>query len=304
MSNDCLPKQPTEKEVEQINKQVQEEKGIHKEAGLISKKEGGSLFLFDRMVLRYFRKDGHNWRKKKHGKTVKEAHEKLNIQKILTSITSSSISPSPPFALKIATRFVAVLASLPFLLLFCLSCCSPLSLTVLLAMLLEASNDISLTSSGQCVSHVVSSQDNSSESKLRYLLDSSEYVLTFGCPDGRIFLPEGLLDRSEIPSYLTGEVPRDYLELLTNALDHENWSLVQFLMSSSYSGYGTFSLQQVKKFTNVLEKIMYDLRKGSLRGLEEGGTAKEIEFKLYYFCIFFQYLVLEFELEIYFAFKY
>ncbi|KAF5752102.1 calmodulin-binding transcription activator 3-like isoform X1 [Tripterygium wilfordii] len=38
---------------------------------------GGSLFLFDRKVLRYFRKDGHCWRKKKDGKTVKEAHEKL-----------------------------------------------------------------------------------------------------------------------------------------------------------------------------------------------------------------------------------
>jgi hypothetical protein len=38
---------------------------------------GGSLFLFDRKVLRYFRKDGHNWRKKRDGKTVKEAHERL-----------------------------------------------------------------------------------------------------------------------------------------------------------------------------------------------------------------------------------
>ncbi|CAA6665029.1 unnamed protein product [Spirodela intermedia] len=28
-------------------------------------------------ILRYFRKDGHNWRKKKDNKTVKEAHEKL-----------------------------------------------------------------------------------------------------------------------------------------------------------------------------------------------------------------------------------
>ncbi|KAI7979312.1 Beta-1,3-galactosyltransferase 7, partial [Camellia lanceoleosa] len=37
----------------------------------------GSLFLFDRKVLRYFGKDGHNWRKKKDGKTVKEAHERL-----------------------------------------------------------------------------------------------------------------------------------------------------------------------------------------------------------------------------------
>lgn len=37
----------------------------------------GSLFLFDRKILRYFRKDGHRWRKKKDGKTIKEAHEKL-----------------------------------------------------------------------------------------------------------------------------------------------------------------------------------------------------------------------------------
>ncbi|ESQ31470.1 hypothetical protein EUTSA_v10003564mg [Eutrema salsugineum] len=42
----------------------------------------GSLFLFDRKVLRYFRKDGHNWRKKKDGKTVKEAHEKLKVGRI------------------------------------------------------------------------------------------------------------------------------------------------------------------------------------------------------------------------------
>uniref|UniRef100_A0A1D1ZLF8 Calmodulin-binding transcription activator 3 n=1 Tax=Anthurium amnicola TaxID=1678845 RepID=A0A1D1ZLF8_9ARAE len=42
----------------------------------------GSLFLFDRKVLRYFRKDGHNWRKKKDGKTVKEAHERLKVGSI------------------------------------------------------------------------------------------------------------------------------------------------------------------------------------------------------------------------------
>ncbi|XP_020960291.1 uncharacterized protein LOC110263415 [Arachis ipaensis] len=41
-----------------------------------------------------------------------------------------------------------------------------------------------------------------------------------------------------------------------------------------------------------------------LRGLEEGGTVKDLGFKLYYFCIFFQFLVLEFELEIYFVSEY
>ncbi|TYG51016.1 hypothetical protein ES288_D10G222500v1 [Gossypium darwinii] len=39
----------------------------------------GSLYLFDRKTIRYFRKDGHDWRKKKDGKTVREAHEKLKI---------------------------------------------------------------------------------------------------------------------------------------------------------------------------------------------------------------------------------
>ncbi|XP_042015501.1 calmodulin-binding transcription activator 2-like isoform X1 [Salvia splendens] len=42
----------------------------------------GSLFLFDRKVLRYFRKDGHNWRKKNDGKTVKEAHERLKAGRV------------------------------------------------------------------------------------------------------------------------------------------------------------------------------------------------------------------------------
>ncbi|BAT77003.1 hypothetical protein VIGAN_01508200 [Vigna angularis var. angularis] len=39
----------------------------------------GSVFLFNRKALRYFRKDGHRWRKKKGGKTVREAHEKLKV---------------------------------------------------------------------------------------------------------------------------------------------------------------------------------------------------------------------------------
>ncbi|XP_057992109.1 calmodulin-binding transcription activator 5 isoform X2 [Hevea brasiliensis] len=35
--------------------------------------------LFDRKKLRNFRKDGHNWKKKNDGKTVKEAHEHLKV---------------------------------------------------------------------------------------------------------------------------------------------------------------------------------------------------------------------------------
>ncbi|XP_068476459.1 calmodulin-binding transcription activator 4 isoform X3 [Phaseolus vulgaris] len=39
----------------------------------------GSLFLFNKRVLRFFRKDGHNWRKKRDGRTVGEAHERLKV---------------------------------------------------------------------------------------------------------------------------------------------------------------------------------------------------------------------------------
>lgn len=41
---------------------------------------GGSLFLFNRKTLRFFRKDGHSWRKKADGKTVRETHEKLKVR--------------------------------------------------------------------------------------------------------------------------------------------------------------------------------------------------------------------------------
>ncbi|XP_065873672.1 calmodulin-binding transcription activator 4 [Euphorbia lathyris] len=44
-----------------------------------NKPTGGSLFLFNKRVLRFFRRDGHNWRKKKDGRTVGEAHERLKV---------------------------------------------------------------------------------------------------------------------------------------------------------------------------------------------------------------------------------
>ncbi|CAI9753168.1 unnamed protein product [Fraxinus pennsylvanica] len=43
----------------------------------------GSLLLFDRKVLRHFRKDGYNWMKKRDGKTVREANEKLKVGRIV-----------------------------------------------------------------------------------------------------------------------------------------------------------------------------------------------------------------------------
>ncbi|CAN8269205.1 unnamed protein product [Cochlearia groenlandica] len=39
----------------------------------------GRIILFDRKMLRNFRKDGHNWKKKKDGRTIKEAHEHLKV---------------------------------------------------------------------------------------------------------------------------------------------------------------------------------------------------------------------------------
>ncbi|KAG0449472.1 hypothetical protein HPP92_027344, partial [Vanilla planifolia] len=41
-----------------------------------------------------------------------------------------------------------------------------------------------------------------------------------------------------------GLLATDYLEPLSVALENENWSLVQPLLSSSYVGYGTSSLKQ------------------------------------------------------------
>ncbi|KAL4273381.1 hypothetical protein GQ457_13G023910 [Hibiscus cannabinus] len=41
--------------------------------------KSGTIVLFDRKMFRNFRKDGHIWKKKKDGKTVKEAHEHLKV---------------------------------------------------------------------------------------------------------------------------------------------------------------------------------------------------------------------------------
>ncbi|PKI76989.1 hypothetical protein CRG98_002492 [Punica granatum] len=45
---------------------------------------GGSLYLFNKRVNRFFRRDGHNWRKKKDQRTVGEAHERLKVGNVET----------------------------------------------------------------------------------------------------------------------------------------------------------------------------------------------------------------------------
>ena len=44
---------------------------------------GGSLFLYDRVNVKYFRNDGHEWRKKGDGKAVRETHEKLKLDQVV-----------------------------------------------------------------------------------------------------------------------------------------------------------------------------------------------------------------------------
>jgi hypothetical protein len=56
---------------------------------------GGTLFLYDRKVVRFFRLDGHNWRKKNDNKTVRETHEKLKVQ--YSCHNYSSIHSEEPF---------------------------------------------------------------------------------------------------------------------------------------------------------------------------------------------------------------
>uniref|UniRef100_A0A0D9V9P4 CG-1 domain-containing protein n=1 Tax=Leersia perrieri TaxID=77586 RepID=A0A0D9V9P4_9ORYZ len=46
------------------------------------KPASGAWFLFNRRVLRYFRNDGYEWRKKKNGKTIAEAHERLKVDNV------------------------------------------------------------------------------------------------------------------------------------------------------------------------------------------------------------------------------
>ncbi|XVF28927.1 hypothetical protein REPUB_Repub15cG0075000 [Reevesia pubescens] len=62
-----------------------------------------------------------------------------------------------------------------------------------------------------------------------------------------------------------GFLATEYLEPLAIALDNEKWSLVQLLMSSSYTGYGTSSLQQ--DATEIDQLISYLINKENSDGV-------------------------------------
>ncbi|KAL5724854.1 hypothetical protein ACHQM5_008065 [Ranunculus cassubicifolius] len=45
----------------------------------VQKPTSGSLFLYNKRITRFFRNDGHSWRKKNVGKSVREGHERLKV---------------------------------------------------------------------------------------------------------------------------------------------------------------------------------------------------------------------------------
>lgn len=77
-----------------------------------------------------------------------------------------------------------------------------------------------------------------------------------------------------------GFLATDYLEPLAIALDKEKWSLVQFLLSSSYSGYGTSSLRKDAKELDRL--ISYLINKEDSEGVVLLGHSTGCQDIVYY----------------------
>ncbi|CAF2341318.1 hypothetical protein HID58_038925 [Brassica napus] len=77
-----------------------------------------------------------------------------------------------------------------------------------------------------------------------------------------------------------GLLATDYLEPLAIALDKEKWSLVQLLMSSSYSGFGTSSLKQDAQEIDQL--VSYLINKENSEGVVLLGHSTGCQDIVYY----------------------
>ncbi|RXH99942.1 hypothetical protein DVH24_030433 [Malus domestica] len=74
--------------------------------------------------------------------------------------------------------------------------------------------------------------------KAKAVAPADEELAKWYGPDRRIFLPSGLLDRSEIPEYLTGEVPGEYQAY---ELIHARWAMLGaagFIIPEAFNKFG------------------------------------------------------------------
>ncbi|XWS13559.1 hypothetical protein CRYUN_Cryun36dG0047400 [Craigia yunnanensis] len=79
-----------------------------------------------------------------------------------------------------------------------------------------------------------------------------------------------------------GFLATEYLEPLAIALDNEKWSLVQLLLSSSYTGYGTSSLQQ--DAMEIDQLISYLINKENSEGVVLLGHSTGCQDIVHYMC--------------------
>ncbi|KAK0593968.1 hypothetical protein LWI29_023545 [Acer saccharum] len=96
--------------VDELDDRNHEKYQLNQEAP--QKPSGGSVFLFNKRVLRFFLKDGHNWCKKKDGRAVGEAHEILKGKPTSSSVVvspeagASSTSSSSPGSVEVSSEIV------------------------------------------------------------------------------------------------------------------------------------------------------------------------------------------------------
>ncbi|CAD5327493.1 unnamed protein product [Arabidopsis thaliana] len=77
--------------------------------------------------------------------------------------------------------------------------------------------------------------------KSKAVSETSDELAKWYGPDRRIFLPDGLLDRSEIPEYLNGEKPENFAKYQAFELIHARWAMLGaagFIIPEALNKYG------------------------------------------------------------------